>query len=1414
MMRAKVRGADLLHELTEHLTLDAFVLYSSVAGVWGSGAHAAYSAANAHLDALAERRRAHGLTALCVSWGVWGTPNMWDGGNIVEGLVIGERQTRHGLPPMDPDTAFLGLHTALDRDETSVLVADVAWDAFVPLFTLGRPSPLLDTVPAARRVLAAGLVVGQVAPTVLHDRLVGLPASDRVPVLLDLVRTEVAAVLGHTGAAEVEVDRAFGDLGFTSLTAVELRNKLTAATGVTLPATLIYDHPTAEAVARHLLTRVLDEDDRVDDAPAPAVDDDPVAIIGMACRYPGGVTSPDELWRLVVDGVDAVGPFPADRGWDLEGLFHPDPDHPGTSYTRHAGFLRDAADFDAAFFGISPREALSMDPQQRLLLETAWEAFEHGGIDPTSLRGTRTGVFVGANPAPQSGGAAGADLDGLAMTGNLPSVLSGRVSYSFGLEGPAVTLDTACSSSLVALHLAAQSLRGGESTLALAGGVMVMTSPAGFIGFSRQRGLAADGRCKAFSASADGMGFAEGVGLILLERLSDARRNGHPVLAVLRGSAVNQDGASNGLTAPNGPAQQRVIRQALRAAGLVPADVDLVEAHGTGTSLGDPIEAQALLATYGQDRVRPVLLGSVKSNIGHAQAASGVAGVIKVVQAMRHGVVPATLHAEEPSPHVDWTDGAVDLATSAQPWPETGRPRRAGVSSFGISGTNAHVILEQAPAVAVLVPAEHTGSALPFVVSGKSPEALRAQARKLADVVASGAPLPDLAWSLATTRAALEHRAVVVADGRGSLRSGMDGVGRGASAASVVVGRAQPGKVAFVFPGQGAQWVGMGRELLTESPVFAARMVECATVMDPLTGWSLLDVVAGGQLDRVDVVQPVSFAVMVSLAAVWESFGVSPNVVVGHSQGEIAAACVAGALSLADAARVVVVRSRVIAERLAGHGGMLSTALPAAKAHEIANRYDGRVSVAALNGPATTVLSGDPLALDEIQAECETTGVRARRVDVDYASHSAQVDVVAQEIADALAGIAPRTGRIPMRSTVRGAVLSGAELDPSYWVENLRAPVRFHDAVDALLDEGVRFVVETSPHPVLTLGVDQTVEAADAEAVVVGTLRRDDGGLSRLLTSIAEAHVAGLPIDWAPVLAGGNTIDLPTYAFRHQRFWPEASATPIVVDSTDSALWETVAAGDVAALAAEMDVDAGLLGGVLPGLLDWRRRHREDSVADTWRYRDNWAPFVPARIAPIGTWAVVLPEGDHGWADTVVSTLRRTAEVTTIPAGTRAEVAEAFAGLEHLSGVVSLLALDERPHGVLRRGLVDTIALIQALGDTDVRAPLWTVTRDAVSAGPDDAVSGFEQAPVWGVGRVAALEFPQRWGGLVDLPPVLEETALSGFLGVLGGAGGEDQVAVRATGVHGRRLVRASDRAARTPWLPRGTVLVTGGPGD
>ncbi|MFD0689615.1 type I polyketide synthase [Actinomadura fibrosa] len=886
---------------------------------------------------------------------------------------------------------------------------------------------------------------------------------------------------------------------------------------------------------------------------------EPIAVVGMACRFPGGVDSPEALWRLVAGGEEALSEFPADRGWDLDALFHSDPDHHGTSYQRRGGFIRDADRFDAEFFGISPREALAMDPQQRVMLETSWELFERAGIDPASLRGTRTGVYAGMSGEDYLSGLPHIPegLEGHATTGRSTSVVSGRVAYTFGLEGPAVTVDTACSASLVAVHLACQALRQDDCALALAGGVLVMSTPALFKEFSRQRGLAPDGRCKPFAAAADGTVFAEGAGLLLLERLSDARRNGRRVLAVIRGSAVNQDGASNGLTAPSDLAQEEVIRRALAVAGLSAADVDAVEAHGTGTRLGDPIEAQALLAVYGADRPpdRPLRLRSIKANIGHTVAAAGAAGLIGMVMALREETLPAALHADEPSPYVDWDAGGVRLLTEATPWPRTGRPRRAAVSSFAISGTNAHLIVEEAPEdgrdePVPAVPEPSTApepSIVPWVVSARGAAALRAQARRLAEFAASGteATAAEVGWSLATTRAVFEHRAVVVGP---DLPAGLAALAAGEAHPAVVSGRVLGGDPVLVFPGQGSQWAGMGAELLETSPVFAARIAECERALARHADWSLTEVLRGGgeELGRVDVVQPALWAVMVALAAVWEHHGVRPAAVVGHSQGEIAAACVAGALSLDDAAAVVAVRAKAL-RRLSGAGAMASIG---AAADEVAALLAGAedVTIAAVNGPRSTVVSGAPGPVAAVVEAAQGRGLRARPIDVDYASHHAQIDRVAAELEEALTGIAPVSSDVAFHSTVTGARIDGARLDAAYWVANLREPVRFADTVRALLDDGHRVFIEAAPHPVLAVGMEEAFEEADVAAAAVPTLRRGEGGLTRVARSLGEAFTAGAEVDWAawfPADPPPRTVDLPTYAFQRTRYWlADRAGTP------------------------------------------------------------------------------------------------------------------------------------------------------------------------------------------------------------------------------------------------------------------------------
>ncbi|MER5757254.1 type I polyketide synthase, partial [Streptomyces sp. NPDC002088] len=1007
---------------------------------------------------------------------------------------------------------------------------------------------------------------------------------DRSGAVLALVRTEVATVLGHSSAQDVDASAVFRDLGLDSLMSVDLCERLSLATGLDLPTTLLYDHPSPLALGRHLQDRLSgDTGEGSEVTRVAAATDEPVAVVAMACRYPGGVASPEDLWRLVASETDAVSRFPDNRGWNLDTLFDSDPDRAGRSYVDTGGFLHDADRFDPGFFGISPREAAAMDPQQRLLLETSWEALERAGIDPSALRGSQTGVFVGA-VAPEYGprlhhGAQG--YDGYLLTGSTSSVASGRVAYTLGLQGPAITVDTACSSSLVALHMAAQSLLRGECDLALAGGATVMSSPGMFVEFSRQRGLAPDGRAKAFSEAADGTAWAEGVGMILLMRLSEAERRGHRVLAVIRGSAINQDGASNGLSAPSGPAQERVIRQALAAAGLTTADVDAVEAHGTGTTLGDPIEARALLATYGQGRApgKPLRLGSLKSNIGHAQAAAGVGGVVKMVMALQHGVLPRTLHVDRPSSHVDWDSGAVALLEESVPWEPAERPRRAAVSSFGISGTNAHLILEEYPRTERPEPAEEdtagpdaaTGSAVPWLLTARDETALREQADRLADLVAAGDGPLDIAGigrTLAAGRARFEHRAVVTATAREDILRALRALASGGSDDLLERGvAAQDVRPVLVFPGQGSQWTGMALELLESSEVFRDRMRECQEALGRFTDWSLFDVLDQAEgapsLDRVDVVQPVLFAVMVSLAALWTSLGVEPAAVVGHSQGEIAAACVAGALSLEDAARVVTLRSQALVA-LAGSGGMVSVPLEADEVERRLAEWDGRISLAAANGPRSTVVSGDADALDELLLRFEELGIRARRIPVDYASHSPHVEAIEERLAELLEPVAPRPfSAVPFHSTLTGELIEDtSQLDGGYWYRNLRNPVLFEQAVRGLAAQGHTLFIEASPHPVLTVGVEETLDSLGVSGTAVGSLRRHDGGWARLLNSLGVAVVNGTPLDPAGLFpSAGTPALLPTYPFQRESYW----------------LAETAGTGDAAELGLQGD-DHPLLG--------------------------------------------------------------------------------------------------------------------------------------------------------------------------------------------------------------------------------------------
>ncbi|MBB5895826.1 type I polyketide synthase [Kutzneria kofuensis] len=1061
-------------------------------------------------------------------------------------------------------------------DET----ADEAGHEVAVIGTLRRDEGGTERI---RRALAEAYVGGAPVDWAIKGRKVDLPtyrfqrerhwygevaAAQTVAPTGDLRETVLAAVanvLGHKDASGIDVTRPFKELGFDSNSLMRLRAQLSAQTGRKLPTSLLYDYPNPQRVVEALRAAGEPEGMAGEPAtvarrqvagepgnpahqqvsvPAQAPGSDPIAVIAMGCRYPGGANSPEEFWRLIASGEDAVTPLPSNRGWDLDALFD------GACVTRNGGFLHDADTFDAAFFGLSPREALAMEPQQRLMLEVSWEALERAGIDPADLRGSSTGVFVGAmamDYGPRLHQPTGV-VDGHLMTGTALSVASGRIAYTFGLNGPALTIDTACSSSLVAIQLAVESLRRGECSLALAGGATLMANPGNLVEFTRQNGLSVDGRAKAFSEDADGTSFSEGAGVLLLERLSDAERNGHQVLAVIRGIAVNQDGASNGLTAPNGLAQQQVIRKALADAGLSTADVDVVEAHGTGTALGDPIEAHAILATYGQNRPadRPVWLGSVKSNIGHAQAAAGVAGVIKMVLAMRHGVLPRTLHVDRPTSKVEWESGNGRVLTEAQQWPAG--PRRAAVSSFGISGTNAHVIVE---GVEPARPASVDGPLL-WVISARSEKSLRTQGSRLAAFAETG----DLqaAAKVLARKPSFAHRAVVLASSRDELREALRALADGEPHPALVTGEAT-GEVTpvFVFPGQGAQWVGMAVELLRANETFAQELKRCAEALEPHTGWSVIDVLTEGtpSLEGTDVVQPVLFALMVALAKLWRSIGVEPAAVVGHSQGEIAAAAVAGALTLTDSAKISALRGQIVGA-LDGTGGVLAVGLPANEVRERIAPWPGQLWVAVDNGPSATVIAGDLDAIDEFVA-AQGDDVQLRRTPVAYAAHTPHVEAVRDELLRQIGSLQPAEATTKICSTCYGEFIPGTAMTPDYWYRNLADPVGFDTAVRAFRDHRRPLFIEVSPHPILAGAVREILADEGVDGTAVGTLRRNEGGQHQFLIAAATAYTLGAPVDW-PKIVGPVTehVDLPTYAFDRQRFWlhnAESGSHPLLAEA-------------------------------------------------------------------------------------------------------------------------------------------------------------------------------------------------------------------------------------------------------------------------
>ncbi|XYI03831.1 type I polyketide synthase [Sorangium sp. So ce1128] len=1463
VLAPKVRGAWNLHLETRRRGLDFFVLFSSASSLLGPGGQGSYAAGNAFLDALAHLRRAQGLAGQSLNWGPW------SGGGMAEDLPALQRArlARHGLGTLAPEEGLALLGQAMTRPEAQLGPFPLDLEAAREGLGKGEAAPLwralLPPRPEAAPAGAWSARLGSLTPAAQQAEIEAV------------VRSEVAQALSLPSGGDLLADRPLRELGFDSLMAVELRSALSKRLGRPLPATLAFDHPTVQALSRYLLDKVRPAEPPAAEAPAAAraAQGEPIAVVGIGCRYPGGARDPESFWQLLEQGIDAIREVPRAR-WDVEAYYDPDPDAAGRMSTRWGGFLDGVDRFDASFFGISEREAVKMDPQQRLLLETTWEALERAGIVPERLSGSDAGVFVGmmSHDYETLSGGSLEDLDGYVATGSAASVASGRISYLLGLKGPSLAVDTACSSSLVAIHLACQSLRAGECSLALAGGVTLMLTPALYVEFSRLRGLSPGGRCRSFDASADGVAWGEGCGMLALKRLSDAQRDGDPILALVRGSAVNQDGRSNGLTAPNGPSQEAVIRRALEQASVPAAAVGYVEAHGTGTPLGDPIELQALGAALCAGRApdQPVVIGSVKSNFGHTQAAAGAAGVIKAVLSLERGIIPRTLHFTAPNPRVPWADLPLKVAAEPVPWPANGRPRIAGVSSFGLSGTNAHVVLEEAPPARAAAPnVEASPVILPL--SARSPEALVAQAQAHRAFL-SGAPpalgLRDIAYTAGVRRAHHEHRLALVGCSRQEIGEALDAFAHGERHPDAAHGQALPGPATgllFVFSGQGSQWAGMGRELLAHEAVFRGALQACDALMARHAGLSLLDELAApeatSRLDETEVAQPAIFAIQVALAALWRSWGVVPDAVVGHSVGEVAAAHVAGVLDLEDAVRLVARRGQVM-QRAAGQGKMAVVELVAEAALRALEGYGDRLSVAAINDPGSVVLSGEPAALSEVIERLALQKIRCRFLRGSYAFHSAQMAPLGAELAGALRDLAPRPAAVPMYSTVTGARVGGEELDAAYWARNLREPVLFAHAIAASIEDGHRRFLEVGAHPVLSGNVAQCLLGRQQEGLALPTLRRGQGERRSLLRSLGSLYAQGHPVAFDRLHpAGGRCVALPTYPWQRRRYWVDsaggAPAAASGLASRDEAGAALLGRGDVGSLLRQLQVEEQLSAeelAALPRLLDLltaRERARSaEGLLKRWCYELDWQPKPRAprpslarRAAEPGSWLLLADRG--GAAQALSEKLASLGERCTLvcaegepaPGAARAVSLDRQAdvdrlieemtapGARPLRGVVHLASLDVAPADALSlsalsaaqaAGCGSAVRLVRALCGVASAAPprLWLVTRGAVAVEGGSGPLSLAAATLWGLGRTLALEHPALWGGLLDLPPDAAGGDAAAWLGELWEPDGEDNIALRGGQRYVARLSRrqpAQDRRS----APRadGSYLITGGLG-
>ncbi|HVK68394.1 MAG TPA: SDR family NAD(P)-dependent oxidoreductase, partial [Polyangium sp.] len=1397
VLAPKVHGAWNLHVETRALPLRFFVMFSSVASVLGFGGLSSYAAGNAFLDALAHERKTLGLAGQSLNWGPWAEGGM---GDALDGAQR-TRLSRQGIGLLSPAEGLDLLERALGRSEAELCVLPLDLKA-VRQSLGGEVPPLWRTLLVTSRARAA--VGGGWAA-----QLAALSPEARRAEVETAVKAEVAKVLG-LAASNVGAGRPLHEMGLDSMMAVELRNALSARSGKSLPATLVFDYPTVTALVRHLIAQLVPAENETPKRAAmpqlvQGMEAEPIAIVGIGCRYPGGASDLEGFWRLLEQGVDAMEVVPRDR-WDVNAYYDPDPDAPGKMLTRLGGFLQGIDQFDAGFFGIAPREAVKMDPHQRILLEVSWEALERAGQTADRLLGSDTGVFVGLMYHDYEMLSSGTleQLDGYTVTGFHGSVASGRISYLLGLQGPSMTLDTACSSSLVAVHLACQSLRRGECSMALAGGATVMLTPLMFVEFSRLRGLSPEGRCKTFSETADGVAWGEGCGMLVLKRLSDAQRDGDPILALIRGTAVNQDGRSNGLTAPNGPSQEAVIRRALAEAGVAPSFVDYVEAHGTGTPLGDPIEAQSLGAVLREGRApeRPVLVGSVKSNFGHTQAAAGVAGLIKVVACLQHELIPRSLHFTKPNPRVAWSDLLVKVASEPVPWPAQEKMRVAGASSFGASGTNAHVVMAEAPRVEKAEPLAAEASCHLLPLSAKTPEALSALATSYIDYLATSDARPhDIAYTASVRRTHHEHRLAAAFRSKEELAAALSAFARGEAKAGLSQGKvaANAPKVVFVFPGQGSQWVGMGRALLAEEPVFRAALEACDQAITREAGFSVLEELRAeesqSRFTQIDILQPTLFAISVALAALWRSYGVTPDAVVGHSMGEVAAAHVAGALRLEEAVQIVCRRSRLL-RGMSNKGAMALVELSLAEAQAELRDYASRVFVAGSNSPRTTVLSGEPEALEELLDRLDERGVFCGWGMADVASHTPMMASLRGDILSALADLSPSASSIPMYSTVSTRPIEGSALRATYWADNLEQPVLFSQTVQRLLGEGYDLFVEVSPHPILVPAIEDGLKHSGHEGAALASLRREQDERHVLLSSLGALHARGYVVAWERLYPSrGRCVPLPAYPWQRQRFWVDAARTSGPAKAPPSSLYQPV----------------------------WQvsERSRGAEPKGTWLVLTNGGALGRAltqrlasagvRCFTVGLGKGATKEGADLWVE------EPSAPGVFAPALAAAEaMGSPLQGVVCVWGAERASASEGTPADESLAVTAAALSLVHTLTGRDaaVAPSLWWVTEGAVSVRPGDSAAPAE-ASLWGLGRVLMAEHPELGCSLVDLEPGAPDGS-EALWSELCAADDETQAAWRGGERYVARLIEAAPLRARQA-APRivaeSTVLITGGLG-